>query len=520
MFGSALGESGASGVNNLGTHGVNSTVHALSTPVLKNHASKHGTDTSIGVVSAYLKLCSGLVDIAYGKSNFSSDTLGSNEAMQVSAASALAHLLHGILSYTLNAYVKLSGDGASSSHSNQDTFIIDILDGLLEMVMPGLLLSVEVLKDSCVKLQQAYLNALNVMLMHCRYAMQSKEVQQHARTIRLAVGEASDSVYLSILSRLERIRIKLGPSENMHLLASTISLVEQTSSATVRAKALLCIALLDNACIPLSNEVLRQCVAENRRFLTAVVKNLESLFTANPNNSISLLFSSTLNVSSAVIPQSPDRRGQTNYAGGANATSTADKASSDYHLNCALSLIYHIANVLLTGLQTLNRELKVSSGVLAKLFESQIAPSDHSFLASLQDAVTSQDSTIRHCETVRVCLSFATNPVLFRLLVFDKHILGHAAELLHASSALNSNYRKVHALVKALPTRIFKDAEPLAERLKTIVRVTEESCLSIVETISQVNLTTFTSRSGVCNSCCLIVIPDGGRSPSCRQRRR
>jgi hypothetical protein len=270
----------------------------------------------------------------------------------------------------------------------------------------------------------------------------------------------------------------------MPLLASAISLVEQTSSATVRAKALLCIALMNHASIPLSNETLRQCVAENRRFLTAVVKNLESLFAANPNNSVSMLFSNTLNVSNVAIPQSPDRRGQITHGSNAYPTSTTD---NDYHLNCALALIYHIAHVLLSELHSLNRELKLSSGVLAKLFDTQIAPSDHSFLASLQDAATHQDSITRHCETVRVCLSFATNPVLYRLLVFDKHIIGNSAELLHTASTLNNHYRKTHALIKSLPTRIFKDAEPFADRLKAIVRVTEESCLSVVETISQVS---------------------------------
>ena len=300
----------------------------------------------------------------------------------------------------------------------------------------------ESIKDSSVKLQYSYLNIVNIILYYSNFI-------KHKSSTGISTSKVS-SVVMKIMDPIKNYLC----ADQSTLLPCIMSLLEHSSSQILRAKAAVCITLLDSCVGRSKNGILSQIV-ENRRFINTLSKCLES----NQDTS----YSSHNN--SMVSANSPAASSRCHGASGKD---------TEYVNSCVVALLAHIRSVLSTSLETVRNEFQRSFNILITAGTPQI--SRHTMSQALSNL-----STVRHhCESIRCCVTFASNAALY------KHILSYE-NILRLSAELMKIIKHGHNIsVQYLKPQLVFDAVQ-ADEYKSLLALGEQTALNVLETISLVS---------------------------------
>ena len=367
--------------------------------------------------------------------------------LQVSSAMAFSHLLSYLLSSALvgNSKVQQSELMRLLQHSDSDEQKHMIRQVVLNLT------------DACMKLQHAYLNIINIVLYYS------------------TVGEI-DGPGASLLHR------SLGPWRNAlcepktELLAVITARMEQSSSSIVRAKSLLCIQLLDKCCrVSGSNRVLRS-LGDNRRFISAVARCLET--GENVNDS-----SFTQHNSSIVASPSTHKA-----EGGTSGLSS----SREYIAKCAYSFVLHIQNVLRASVSSVAADLKIATDSIKVAEGEHVAVLAHRLQNGITDACSKTEKIFGHFDTVRACVAVSSSQLLLKMIMSDVPLLRAAGDFLKAIKPAQlacsqfTRLWKQTASVVDLPEHSYS----LVESFVQMVSSGEQVALGFLESVAQLEVHT------------------------------
>lgn len=269
-----------------------------------------------------------------------------------------------------------------------------------------LLLCVHGLKDATVKLQHAYLNIIAILL--------------HYATCDDTAGPGAAIVNKT----LEVWRVLLCDGRTP-VLAVICALLEQSSSAVVRAKAVLCIQLLDSSCRAAgSNRVLRS-LGDNRRFISAVSRCLEAAEGADGSFS-----------HNASLLASP--------AGQKEGQSTTQQ----YLAQCARSFGGHVQRVLLQALERVGGDLgQATEALWVQEGHGPSVLSQH-LHRGLLDARKCTEGIMHSFDTVRACVALSSSPQMLRLVLSEETVLKAGGRLISAVKPIQLAFQQFSRLWK------------------------------------------------------------------------
>lgn len=356
---------------------------------------------------------------------------------------AFGHLLR----YLLESCVQ----SARGSTTMQQQTLARMIKGGVDS---GLLLQcVHGLKDAIVKLQHAYLNVINVILFYA------------------VIPDADFSGSGAVRKVLEPWRTLLCDAKTP-LLVMVPALMEQSSSTVVRAKALLCIQLLDASCRSSgSNRVLRT-LGDNRRFISAVARCLEAADGHGDNSfaqhSLSLL-------GSPAVPKDN---------GGGHSVSQL------YIGQCAYSFSTHVQKVVLRSLESVDAALRRAADSL------RVAEGDEpSVMASrlqnmIAEACKQTERIFHNFDSVRACVAVSSSPQLLRLVLCDAPVLESIGAVVKAIKPVQLAYYQFMRVWKhtGIDVALSAHSVSLVESFGEMLVTAEQVALSVLEAVAQLEV--------------------------------
>ena len=308
------------------------------------------------------------------------------------------------------------------------------------------------LQDASVKLQHSYLNVLSVIL--------------HFSNIKDSEGSGA----ATIKNILEPWRAVLCDSRTP-LLPVITALIEQSSSAIVRAKALLCIQLLDSCCRSHSSNRVLRSLGDNRRFITAITRCLEA------SEGISENSMSHLNNSSLLA--SPSMHRDKNY----NGQSTSQK----YLGQCAYRFTWHVQSVMLSHLSLIESALTRATDALQ--VDDHQAPVNvaNDCKTAVSEACTLTQRISMSCDTVRACVATSSSPLLLKVILCNPTALNRAGDVVKKIKPAQRRFITLTQLWKR-SGGIAGQNSALVSSYSDMLNTAEQVALSVLESIAQLEV--------------------------------
>lgn len=309
------------------------------------------------------------------------------------------------------------------------------------------------MQDASVKLQHAYLNVLNVILHYCN------------------VKDSEGTGAGVIKNILEPWRAVLCDSRTP-LLPVITALIEQSSSAIVRAKALLCIQLLDSCCRNRSSNRVLRSLGDNRRFITALTRCLEATEGMSENSITHLNNSSLL--------ASPSIHKDKNSNGG-------HSTSQKYLGQCAYRFAWHVQSVLLFHLSFIESTLSRATG--AMLVDDSQAPVGvaNDCKIAITEACTLTQRIAISFDTVRACVATSSSPLLLKLALCNSTVLGRSGDLVKKIKPAQLQFLTLTQLWKRNGAIAGQNAA-LVQSYNDMLTTAEQVALSVMESIAQLEV--------------------------------